>query len=368
MKLWCIVVVVAWCGTGSLRAGLADAIEAIVDDSVITYHEVNAITEEPTASLVRRYRNQPDTLEKEITDLRGKTVEELLDRQLILHEFKTAGYNLPESVINDLVEESIKNEFGDRATMAKTLEQTGVTQEKYRQRIRERFIVTQLRLKNISSEIIISPHKIEAYYLGHKDDFKVEDEAKLRVIILKGSTDTNAGPVQLAEEIRKKIGGGSSFAEMATLYSQGSQRGQGGDWGWWEKTQLTKGLADVAFGRKPGETSGVFSRSPGDDYWVVQYDEQGQPTVARHYGLDPASKKQLMTEERHCTDAAGCANLPAPSEFYLLKLEELHTAHFKSLGEVRDVVERTLKDDERKRLNQQWIEKLKRKTFVKQFS
>jgi parvulin-like peptidyl-prolyl isomerase len=367
MKLLCILVAFAVFWVLPVRGELVDAIEAIVHDSVITYHEVNAINEETYASLARRYRTQPDVLEKELNNVRNKTIEELLDRQLILHEFKTAGYSLPESVINDLVEESVKNEFGDRATMAKTLEQTGVTQEQYRQRIRDRFIVTQLRMKNVSSEIIISPHKVESYYLAHKEEFKVEDEAKLRVIVLKNSFETNAAPEQLAEEILTKVKGGALFAEMATLYSQGSQRGQGGDWGWWEKTQLTKGLADIAFGLQPGQCSGVFSRSAGDDYWIVQY-ERGLPVLARHYGVDASAKKQVLTEERHCADAAGCPDLPPATEFYLLKLEELHTSHFKSLGEVRDQIEKNLLLDERNRLNQQWIDKLKKKTFVRRFS
>jgi len=360
-----IMLAAVLCAVLPARADLIDAIEAIVDDAVITYHEVSAIGEEPAASLIRRYRNQPEVLEKELAALRTKTLQQLMDRQLILHEFKTAGYSLPESVINDLVEESIKNDFGDRATMAKTLEQTGVTQERYRQRIRDRFIETQLRLKNVTSEIIVSPHKVEAYYLAHKDEFKVEDEAKLSVIVLKGSNDTNGTPAALAQDILTKLEGGAAFPEMAKLYSQGSQRAQGGEWGWWPKTQLTKGLADVAFALEPGKCSGVFSRSSGDDYWVVQY-EHGQPTLARHYGLD-AAKKQVVIEERHCAEASSCAELPTPMEYYILKLEDKHTAHFKSLGEVRDQIDRALREEERTRLNNQWLDKLRKKTFVRTF-
>lgn len=362
MKLLCILLAMAACGALPVRAELADAIEAIVDDAVITYHEVNAINEENYAMLARRYRTQPDVFEKEVTSLRERTLEELTDRQLILHEFKTAGYALPESVINDLVEESIKSDFGDRATMAKTLEHTGVTQERYRQQIRERFIVMQLRLKNVSSEIIISPHKVESYYLAHKDEFKVEDEAKLRVIVLTNSV----GSVELGEEILSKIQSGAPFEEMATLYSQDAHRGKGGDWGWWEKGQLTKGLADIAFSLGPGKCSGVFSRSPGDDYWVVEYDHD-RPVLARHYSVEPATKKQILAEERHCTNETDCASLPPPKEFYVLKTEERRTAHFKSLSEVRDQIEKNLLLDERNRLNQQWIDKLKKKTFVRSF-
>ena len=354
-------------GAWPVGAELANGVDAVVDDAVITYHEVNTLNEQAYDSLLRQYRNDPATLEKRMSEVRNDSLDILVKRQLILHEFKTAGYSLPDSVINDLVDERIKQDFGDRATLTKTLDARGMTLDKFRQQVKERFIVEQLRLKNVSSGIIISPHKIEAYYQAHRDDFKVEDEIKLRVIVLKASDDTNAPPAEkLAEEILAKLKEGASFAEMATLYSQGSQRGQGGAWPWYEQSQLTKGLADVAYPISVGKFSGVFSRSTGDDYWVYQYDD-GQATIARHYVVDPTTKKEKMVEEKKLTDTSARASLPPPQEFYLMLVEDKHPAHFKPLNEVRDEIDKNLLLAERNRLEDQWIEKLRKKTFVRHF-
>ena len=349
----------------SVNAELANGIEAIVDDSVITYFEVNAMTESAAERLFREYRNQPAKFEEEITKVQKANLEALVDRRLILHEFKTAGYSLPDTLLDQMVQEQLKSDFGDRATATKTLEARGMTIEKYRQQIKERFIVSALRAKNISQEIIISPHKVEAYYLAHRDDFKVEDEVKLRVIVIKVSDDPNTpAPGELAKEILAKLKDGASFAEMANLYSQGSQRNQGGDWGWYERSQLTKGLGDVAATVSSGKCSGVFSRSLGDDYWVYLY-EEGKPTVARHYGVDGSSKKQTLLEERQVSSAADLSKLPEPREYYLLKVEDTKPTHYKSLGEVRDTIERSLLDAERSRLEKQWYDRLKKKTFIR---
>src|SRR5205823_1088054 len=150
---------------------------------------------------------------------------QLMARQLILHEFKTAAYNMPESVIDDQVKERIHGRFGDRVTLTKTLQAQGMTYEKFRQEIRDRFIEEILRQKNISSEIIISPHKVETYYLAHRDEFKMEDEIKLRMIVLNKTAETDPAQVtKLAEEILTKLKEGAAFAEMATVYSQDSYR------------------------------------------------------------------------------------------------------------------------------------------------
>ncbi len=304
-------------GTAAVSAELANGIKAIVHDSVITYEDVESLTAQTADVLARQFRSKPDELEKKINEVRSENLEKLMDRQLILHEFKTAGYSLPESVIDDAVHDRIKSRFGDRMTLTKTLQAQGMTYEKYRQQVREQYIIEALRNKNISSEILISPYKVEQFYEAHKEDFKVEDAVKLRMIVLnkvKGENEPQAR--KLAEEILVKLKEGASFAEMATVYSQGSQRNQGGDWGWVERSVLRKELADAAFALKPGERSGVIE---------------------------------------------------TPEACYLMLVEEVKTAHYKSLPEVREQIERNLLLEERNRLERQWVDRMKKKTFVRYF-
>ena len=50
-----------------------------------------------------------------------------------------------------------------------------------------------------------------------------------------------------------------------------------------------------------------------------------------------------------------------------MKVEEARVAHVKALAEVRDEIEKNLVLSERERIEKQWIEKLKKKTFVRYF-
>ena len=54
-------------------------------------------------------------------------------------------------------------------------------------------------------------------------------------------------------------------------------------------------------------------------------------------------------------------------ECYLLMVDEVSTSHYKPLSEVREVIEKTLVTGERKRLEKQWIDRLKKKTFIQYF-
>ena len=306
-----------------LHAELVDSITAVVNIGVVTYSEVHEFVLPAAQALSREYAGQPAVYEQKLGDALNDGQEQLIERQLILHDFDTEGYRLPDTVVDEMVQERIRDKFGDRITLMKTLQAQGQTYEKFRREVRDQYIVSALRAKSISPEkIIISPYKVETYYLAHQDDFKVEDEVKLRMIALNKTSDDDTNTARLAGEILAQIKEGATFQEMASVYSQDSQRSQGGDRGWIERSKLRKELADAALPLKPGQVSDVI-------------------------------------------ETAGTGE--TPGAYYIMLVEDKHPAHVKPLNEVRDDVELTLRTQAQKQLEQQWIVQLKKKTFIRLF-
>lgn len=309
------------CSAGFLQAALVNGINAIVNDTVITYDQVLRGIEPFDELLYRQYKGEPALLEQKRQELRTQRIEELVERQLILAEFKRAGYNLPETFIDDAIREEIrKNFYGDRARLTKTLQSEGLTTESYRQQQREKIIVSYLTDQNNSAQkILVSPFKIERYYKENQERFKVGDQVKLRMISFNQPASAPPGSAKnLAEEVLKKIDEGATFAEMATIYSDGSQRAEGGDRGWIERdrTDLKKELVNQAFALKAGERSKVIE---------------------------------------------------FPEACFILQVDEVRPAHVRTLDEVREDIEKTLKDQEAARLRKKWIDRLKAKSFVRYF-
>lgn len=305
-------------GSHALRAELANGIKAVVRDSVITFLEVEFAAAPAIDVLRREYRTQPEVYDKKAASALSESLDKFVERDLILNDFKTAGYNFPESIIEETVQERIRSRYRDRSTLIKSLQEQGITYESFRQQIRDQIIVEALRAKNGGSgEIIISPHQIETYYLAHTNSYQVEEEVKLRMIVLNIPTLSEAEQVRRqAEEILAKIKEGAAFSEMAGVYSQGAQRSQGGDWGWVERSVLRKELADSAFSLKVGELS---------------------------------------------------IPIETPQAIYLMLVEDRRSAHLKPLNTVRVEIERILVTQERERLQKQYINRLKKKTFVRYF-
>jgi parvulin-like peptidyl-prolyl isomerase len=296
----------------------ADGIEAIVNTAIITTLQVKDAVDPLADLLIRQYRSQPDVLQAKILSTRREKLEELVDRQLILYDFESSEYKLPESIVDDIVNERIKQRYGDRATFTKTLQAQGKTFEAYRREQREQIIIDALNQRNLSAEkVLISPQKIERFYNDHQTDFKLEDQVKVRMIALNVTSGNPIDEVRkLGAEILQKIDAGAPFAEMASVYSEGSTRAQGGDRGWVDRSFFNKELTDVAFGLKPGQHSGLVEM---------------------------------------------------PSACYILMVEDARVAHVKPLAEVRDEVEATLKAQEKNRLKKKWIDRIKNKAFVRYF-
>ena len=103
-----IFLALAVCGSGvAMQAQLANGIHAIVHDAIITYQDVENNAAAAIEQL-RQYANQPRVYNQKLTEVLNDSLEHLVERQLILHEFATAGYVMPESVIDEHVEERIR--------------------------------------------------------------------------------------------------------------------------------------------------------------------------------------------------------------------------------------------------------------------
>ncbi len=316
--LYCALVTAAFVLCGRAEPTLLNGVAVIVNNAVITYKEVFTAMRDDEAFLVNRYRFQPQVLEQKRRELMQERIEVLVETRLILDEFKNAGFNnFPEAVIEEQINKEIRKNFGSRVALMKTLQAEGITYENYRNKIRERFIVGAMSDHFVPHDPVISPHRIERYYQENREQFRLPDQVKLRMIELTNRpNDTAYSPKQLAHEILAKLEEGTPFAEMAKIYSQGSKAPAGGDFGWVDKKFLRPELAEKAFAMKSGERSGVIE---------------------------------------------------TPEACYILHVEEARTSFIRPLSEVRDEVETTLKSEEVKRLHKKWIDRLKQKSFVRYF-
>ena len=327
---------------------IVDGVAAIVNDKVITYSEVRQFVSPVVQQLRRNYTG--DDLIEQVRKAQMDALNQLIERALIIQEFKEKGFKIPETVIDQQINDTIANDYGgNRAAFVKTLEAENLTLAQYRDQVRERVIVQAMRGHKTQQAVVVSPYKIEKYYNDNPDQYKLGDQIKLRMIFIKkgpesevtgrqseaetnvvaltggsnlveAASASNAPPNdvqrELAEEIVTKLDAGDSFESMARVYSEGKEAKEGGDWGWIGKDVLRKELNAIAFSLKAGQHSRVIATAEG---------------------------------------------------YYILQVDDVKPAHTIPLGEVRDDIEKTLLQQQRAKMQEDWVKDLRSKAYIRLF-
>jgi peptidyl-prolyl cis-trans isomerase SurA len=290
---------------------LLNGISVIVNNEVITEQQIER-------SLYERLSGQSQVPAQQIRQLRSLLVEQMVQSKLVLADFAAQGYQLPETYVDDYINDQIREEFGDSINFAKTLKEIGQTREQFRQDRKDRLIQGMMQRQMIGRDkIVISPARIEAYYKEHLKDYQSGDQVKLRMISINQPAGAPKGMARrIAEEVHTKLLEGAPFAQMASVYSDGSARTTGGDRGWVNRDFLNKELSEVAFNLKPGELSPVVD---------------------------------------------------LPGGAYILYVEEARIDYTRPLADVQGEIESELRGQEQQRLEKKWIDRLKQKNFVRYF-
>jgi len=295
-----------------------DGIAAVVNGEVITFSQVRELVAARERSLRDHYKGEE--LNKVVRELRLSALNELVDRQLILQEFKKMqekGAKLPNYVIEDRMQQIVREEFGgDRQAFIRTLEAQGYTIAKFKEVEREKFIVQAVRSAAVRSEVVVAPGEIEKYYNDKKAEWAAPEQIKLRMIVLRKETNEGGGKKKMAEEILQKVRDGAAFEQMAQMYSEDSSRDVGGDWGWIDRKTLNERLTLIAFTLPAGKPS------------------------------------QIIELE---------------GNYYILYCEARKNAKVKPLDEMRDDIRKKLEQEKRTQQQTKWLEGLRKKAYIKTF-
>ncbi len=284
--------------TRAAEPQVIDGIAAVVNNDVITFSQVQEVSAPQEQSLRQQFTGQ-ELIEK-IKETRLAALADLIDRELVLQEFRKKKYNIPDYAVDEQVKEIIRDDFaGDRQAFVRTLDAQGYSLDKFRDSERDKIIVQVMRQNNVKGDFSASLQEIQAYYDANRKQFATPAQIKLRMIVL------NADPLdvesadstrKMAEEIRQKAATGTDFATLAKTYSMDGTAENGGDWGWVDEKTLNKELTGVAFALAPGQVSPVTQ--VGNAYYLLYCEDKKDSTIIPLQEVKDGIKKKLEQTER----------------------------------------------------------------------
>lgn len=264
----------------------ADRIVAVVNDEVITSHELRSRMAAVERQLKQQGTQQPprDVLQKHL-------LERMIIDRIQLQLARETGLNVDDVQLDIALQRIAQSNRMGLADFRTALEKDGIPWSKFREEIRSEMVIARIRERDVDARILISEGEIDNFLAS--GNAGGGEEYNLAHILLR--VPEQAKPEQLArvrsraEEILGQIRRGADFAQLAASNSDAPDGLAGGAMGWRSIERLPTLFAEALPKLKPGETSEVL-KSPAGYHILKLLDRRGgamkvQPveqTRARH--------------------------------------------------------------------------------------
>jgi len=287
-----IPVRVALLVTLMLCAGIAygeikEQIVAVINDEIITYSELEKMLSPIFEQYERIYSGAE--LFTMLQKARRDVLNHLIEEKLILQEAKKQnikgllGDEFAKEVEQSIAE--IKAKFPSGDDFLKQLKREGTTMERFRAQQEDRTLVRAMLIKEASSKSSVSPMEVREYYDSHREEFTESEKIHVSQIWIRENAEKPGEAERTAKEILGRLAAGEQFAELAKKYSHCPYANRGGDWGFIGRGHWNKELEDAACALEPGAHSGIVRSALG--YHLIMLHEKKPPSVkslAQVYG------------------------------------------------------------------------------------
>lgn len=251
---------------------IASVVAASVNGDIITLSQLDNI-----------YSRLPEQTKMAVS--KQDILEQIINEKILILEAENKGINVSDKEINDFIDDLIlksgmvRDEFEQRI-YEQNLSMDTVTEEIFKQ-----LIITKLYEQEIINKINITDEEIQAYYDENQEQFKTEEQAKARHILIchqqSISCESNLTQEQALQKIQNisDLVNGTNFSELAKKYSMGPSSASGGDLGFFGKGVMIKEFEDVAFDTEIGQVSDIVETSFG--YHLIKVDDKKNESIEK---------------------------------------------------------------------------------------
>lgn len=273
-----------------------DGYAAVVNGRVILVSDVH-IQMQPVVRQMKEAFSGAE-LEARLEAAYTNALEHLIERELIISDFYAKGASIPDNIVESRIEEIIRNRFnGNRAELLKALEADGMTWDEWREDIRNQFIISVQREREVESRIHITPSEMREAYEQNIEKYRIPEQVDLRMIVIsRGKTEEEkAVKRKQVEEIRRRLLAGEDFGELARAVSEGVKADAGGHHGWIDPATRREELRRAIAALAPGEISEIIETE--EDFFIIKIDGRKNAGLTPFEKAGPEIREKLHAEK-----------------------------------------------------------------------
>lgn len=213
-----------------------NGIAAKVNGKVVTKNQVSFMLAPVYAQLVTQFPRRGPQFEAKMNEAKNGIIRELIDRRIILDEFKQLGATIKPYIIDEEVKRQMRDLYnGDEKKFREELKRSRLTMDGFREMTREKIVVQEMRALQFSDAPPPLPNEIQKEYNEAKPMLRdvTKDVLTFQKIFIPASDLQNplATPetqLALAEDIANQLAKGKDFSELAKSNSKDAFAEAGG--------------------------------------------------------------------------------------------------------------------------------------------
>ena len=248
-----------------------NGIAAKVNGRVITKSEVAFLLAPIHAQLVAQFPRRGAEFDRQLKTARDKILQELVDREIILDEFKQLGASLKPQYIDDEIARQVREVYnGSEEKLREELKKSHLTMDGYRELTKQKLSVMAIRSQHFSEAPPPLPNEIEQEYKEVREQIRdtTQDQLSFVKIFIPRSDPNNAVSSQdlqlsLAESLCAKIQKGAKFEDLAKENSKDAFADKGGLQENVPRTDLSPEFATILFDAPVGKLLGPLEDPQG---------------------------------------------------------------------------------------------------------
>lgn len=241
--------------------------------------------------------------EREIRRMETTALDDLIDRTLILSEFKKLGGQIKDQYVDEAISKFVSDRFkGDRNKFMEELRKSGMTIAQFRDIQRDQIAVQALRSKHGGEDTVPNtPWEKRAKYNEIKGQFASEGQPKVRIISIPKQTPESGPEAQqkILSTVMSQLRNGGDFGALAKKYSGDSFASKGGYVGLLGKDELNEGLTRAAYSMPTGQISQPLDS--GVNWHILKVDERVGQKVPSFDELEQEVDRRLTGEKKQKT-------------------------------------------------------------------
>src|ERR1035437_650469 len=265
----------------------ADRIVAVVNDEVVTLHELRTRLDVALGQLKKQGTPLPPR-----NVLEMQMLERLVMDKVQQQRARDTGLHIDDAQLEQAIQRIAASNKMSLMQFRDVLQKDGIVFVKFREEIRDEMTVARLREREVESKIVISEGEIDNYLSGEMAKGSAADEYEVEHILLRSPESASPEQIQKlkakAEQVFERLKQGEDFAQLSAAYSDAPDGLQGGRLGKRTLDRLPGIFSEAVAKLNAGEVAPLL-RSPNGFHIVKLIAKSGggalppvQQTHVRH--------------------------------------------------------------------------------------